>query len=61
LVIGVWDGVTCLNCRRMLDAYNKREAREELRAEQHREADPHCTCPDCIVHHAAQMESETTP
>jgi hypothetical protein len=55
---GIWDRVTCLRCLKMLDAYNRREARDEARAERHREEDPHCTCPDCILHHAATTDYE---
>jgi hypothetical protein len=58
LIIGLWDVVTCLRCLRMRDAYNRRDAREEAIAERHRATDPHCTCPDCLLHFAKQMEYE---
>jgi hypothetical protein len=37
-------------------------ARARCRAfAQHRASDPHCTCPDCIEHHAAQLDDADDP
>jgi hypothetical protein len=37
-------------------AYEQRIA--DLEAQVHRLEDPHCTCNDCIAHHAAAMQQE---
>ncbi len=52
-------GLTSERDQRELRVLKANAAVSERRAAaRHRAADPHCTCPDCILHHSQQMEGK---
>ncbi len=53
------DGLTSERDQRVLRMLKAVAARQDiLDAARHRQADPHCTCNDCVAYHAAQMAAE---